>query len=61
METGSSMEEEDQERRHISSQPEFAEIYIFLQIFGPLMNLSKINLKDLEDFFINGKLDFRSC
>lgn len=53
MENGSSMDEEEKERRLISSRPEFAEIYIFLQIFGPLMKLSEINLKYLEDFFIN--------
>ena len=46
---------ETEERRHVSSLPEFAEIYIFLEIFGPLINLTKINLKELENFFIGKK------
>ena len=47
---------DEKDRRYISSLPEFAEIFLFLQIFGPLMKLRSVTLKALEDFFINGKL-----
>jgi len=48
----------DKERRYISSFPEFAEIFLFLKIFGPLINLPAVTLKALEDFFMNGKYSF---
>ncbi len=46
---------EEKCRKRISSFPEFAEIFLFLQIFGPLINLSAVTLKALEDFFIDGR------
>lgn len=46
----------DEEGRRISSQLDFAEIFLFLQSLGSLMNLPKINLTDLENFFRKGNL-----
>ena len=39
----------------ISSLPDFAQIFAFLQLFGNTLHLFPVTLKDLEDFFTNGK------
>ncbi len=43
------------EGKTISSLPDFAEIFLFLQNLGPYMKLPGINLADLENFFRIGK------
>ena len=45
----------EKEGAMISSLPDFAEIFLFLQNLGPYMKLSNINLIDLENFFREGK------
>lgn len=39
----------------ISSFPDFAQIFAFLQLFGAVLHLPPVTLKDLEDFFTFGK------
>ena len=45
---------EGEDSRNISSVPDFAEIFVFLQSLGPYMKFPEINLVDLEDFFGRG-------
>ena len=40
----------------ISSLPEFAQIYAFLQLFGTSLQLPPVTLRELEDFFSHGKI-----
>lgn len=54
MDTVSISEREYEERRTVSSLPDFAEIFIFLQGLGPYMKLPRITLEDLESFFGKG-------
>lgn len=54
MDTIPNVHEEEEESRAITSLSDFAEIFIFLQSFGPYMKLPKINLADLEVFFRKG-------
>ena len=49
-----SLREEEEERRAISSLPDFAEIFVFLQNFGPYMQFPRISLADLENSFRKG-------
>lgn len=51
-----SVPEHGKEGAMISSLPDFAEIFMFLQNLGPYMKLSSINLIDLENFFREGEL-----
>lgn len=51
-----SIPKHEEEGAIISSLPDFAEIFMFLQNLGPYMKLSNINLIDLENFFREGKL-----
>lgn len=44
----------------ISALPDFAQIYAFLQRFGPLLGLPSITLKELEDFFSSSKTHFNN-
>lgn len=46
---------EEEESRTISSLPDFAEIFLFLQNIGPYMKLPGISLEDLVNFFRTGK------
>lgn len=39
----------------ISSLPDFAQIYAFLQLFGTSLQLPSVTLRELEDFFSHGK------
>ena len=39
----------------ISSLPDFAQIFTFLQLFGVALHLPPVTLKELEDFFSYGK------
>ena len=40
----------------VSSSPNFAQIFMFLQNFGPLLAFPTVFLSDLENFFLRGKL-----
>ncbi len=39
----------------ISSSPDFAQAYIFIQTFGSLLKLPRITLSDFENFFVQGE------
>ncbi len=39
----------------ISSSPDFAQAYIFIQTFGPLLKLPPVTLSSLENFFEQGE------
>ena len=43
------------EGKTVSSLPDFAEIFLFLQNLGPYMNLPIVSLFDLENFFRVGE------
>ena len=45
----------EMEGKTVSSLPDFAEVFVFLQNLGPHMKLPKISLADLENFFRRGE------
>jgi hypothetical protein len=51
-----SIEENSGTEQKISSLPDFAQIFAFLQLFGNALHLLPVTLKDLEDFFAYGIL-----
>ena len=55
MDAASTAESGKEESSGVSDFPDFAEIYLFLENFGSYINLPRINLRELENFFINGK------
>lgn len=48
------IEENSETEQTISSLPDFAQIFAFLQLFGNALHLLPVTLKDLEDFFAYG-------
>ena len=50
-----SIEENSETDETVSSLPDFAQIFVFLQLFGEALHLSPVTLKDLENFFAYGK------
>lgn len=51
------IEENSETEQTISSLPDFAQIFAFLQLFGNALHLLPVTLKDLEDFFAYGILE----
>ena len=51
-----SIEDNSETEQTISSLPDFAQIFAFLQLFGNALHLLPVTLKDLEDFFAYGIL-----
>ena len=51
-----STEDNSETEQTISSLPDFAQIFAFLQLFGNALHLLPVTLKDLEDFFAYGIL-----
>ncbi len=49
------MEVSLKEEHSISSSPDFAQAYTFIQTFGSLLKLPLITLSNFEEFFVKGK------
>ena len=47
------------EAAFVSSLPDFAQIFLFLQKFGSLLMFPPVFLSDLENFFLSG--EFSKC
>ena len=44
------------EAEFVSSLSDYAQIFMFLRRFGPLLALQPVSLADLEEFFLTRKL-----
>ena len=61
MEADESTVDRSNESPTVSSLPDFAQIFVFLQVFGVSLNLPPVTIKELEDFFTYGKPLFFEC